>query len=254
MPGTRSNCSSDKLENVKNEILHEFQVFRNKYEKDINELKSSLEDLKSQNTTLKNKIKDKDNIIVDLEKAVAEHQQYTRRNNIEIVGIPETVTQESLEEKVIQLAGALNVPLKSSDIEACHRLFKSKKSKNPQQPKVTIVRFVNRKHAELLHRKKKNFKKVSLTDIGLSKHKIYINNNLCPFYSIIMGKASQLFREKKIFKYWSYNGVVNIMESDGQRPRKILHVLDIDHLFDDHLESANDEFSSESVADFSSAL
>ena len=82
----------------------------------------------------------------------------------------------------------------------------------------------------------------------------YLNTKSILIITCVHTIVSQLFREKKIFKYWSYNGVVNIMESDGQRPRKILHVLDIDHLFDDHLESANDEFSSESVADFSSAL
>ena len=211
MHGTRSRSTtensnpSDKLEIVKNKILSEFQNFRDEYVKDITELKSSLEELKAQNITLKKKVKslqhdvdEKENIIIELEKAVAEHQQYTRRNNVEIAGIPDSTTQELLEDKVIQLAGSIDIKLQSSDIEACHRL---KKSKNPNMPQVTIVRFINRKHAELLHRNKKKLTKKSLTNIGLGKHKIYIINNLCPYYKVIMGKASQLYKEKKIFKY-----------------------------------------------------
>ena len=151
---------------------------------------------------------------------------------------------------LLLLAGSIDIKLQSSDIEACHRL---KKSKNPNMPQVTIVRFINRKHAELLHRNKKKLTKKSLTNIGLGKHKIYIINNLCPYYKVIMGKASQLYKEKKIFKYWAYNGIVNIVEREGQRPRRILHSLDIDHLFDDPV-SATDEFSSESAINFSPAL
>ena len=168
-------------------------------------------------------------MVIDLEKAVAEQQQYTRRNNIEVVGIPDSINQDLLEEKIIQLAGTMSVTIQSSDIEACHRL---KKKRNSNGPDTTIVRFVNRKHAEKIHRSKKNLTKESLTEIGLGKHKIYINNNLCPSYKILMGKASQLFKDKKIFKYWSYNGIINILEKEGQRPRKILHLLDLDQLFD----------------------
>ena len=61
-----------------------------------------------------------------------------------------------------------------------------------------------------------------------------------------MGKASQLYKERKILKYWSYNGIVNIIEREGQDPKKILHMQNIDHFFDD--------FSSESAIDFSWAL
>ena len=194
-------CSSEKLEIIKNEILLEFQKFRDKYEEDISELKSTLSELTSQNVTLKKKIKalqavvdDEDDIITDLEKTVAEHQQYTRRNNIEIVGIPDSVTQDSLEQKIIELAGAVKIPLENRDIEACHRL---KKKRNAKGPRITIVRFVNRKHAEQMHCNKKNLTKKVLKEIGLDEHKIYINNNLCPYYRTLMGKASELYKERK---------------------------------------------------------
>ena len=65
--------------------------------------------------------------------------QYNRRNNLEIQGIPSTVGDEILEDKVIEIFECLNTLLAKSDIEDCHRLGKS-------NPKNVIVRFVNRKH------------------------------------------------------------------------------------------------------------
>ena len=50
--------------------------------------------------------------------------QYNKRNNVEIQGIPSTVGDEVLEDKVIEIFECLNIPLAKSDID-CHRLGKS---------------------------------------------------------------------------------------------------------------------------------
>ena len=62
----------------------------------------------------------------------------TRRNDIEIQGIPATVKDEHLENKVIDIFRCLKINIDPSDIEDCHRLGNS-------TPKNTIDRFVNRK-------------------------------------------------------------------------------------------------------------
>ena len=68
-------------------------------------------------------------------------EQYERRNNLETTGIPDDVSDENLEEKAIQVLSEIQVNVSSSDIEACHRIGKSKNSS-----KKTIVQFINRKH------------------------------------------------------------------------------------------------------------
>ena len=62
-----------------------------------------------------------------LEKTLAESEkyfnkldQYNRRNNFEIQGIPSTVGDEVLEDKVIEIFECLNIPLAKSDIEDYH--------------------------------------------------------------------------------------------------------------------------------------
>ena len=67
-------------------------------------------------------------------------EQYGRRNNIEITGIPDTVQDNELENKVIGIFDAIGVEANSADFEDFHRVGKSKNNS-----KKVIARFVNRK-------------------------------------------------------------------------------------------------------------
>ena len=69
-------------------------------------------------------------------------QQYSRRENIEIIGFPDTVKQENLEETVITIL-KININVTPYNIVACHRL---RKKKNAAAANV-ILRFLNRKNA-----------------------------------------------------------------------------------------------------------
>ena len=119
----------------------------------------------------------------DLERDVGELQQYIRRNNIEICGIPDDVDNSTLEDTVIKIAKAVDIRLQKSDIEACHRLFRKK---NQPGPKKTIVRFTNRKNCELLLRSNKRFANTATQEKAGMNNRIYINSNLCSYYKFLM--------------------------------------------------------------------
>ena len=70
-------------------------------------------------------------------------QQYSRRENIEIIGVPDSITLVNLEKTVIEVLHKIDIDVTSYDIAACHRL---KKKKNATSANV-IVRFINRKKA-----------------------------------------------------------------------------------------------------------
>ena len=131
----------------------------------FNELKSDILAIKDtvikrlldDNLRLKNRVK-------DLETEVYKGQQYNRRNNIEINGIPDSITNESLENKVIEALAIIDVKVTESDIEACHRL-PSKTS-----PRPTIIKFVNRKNCEKILRNKKSWLHVT------QKHWVLLQN------------------------------------------------------------------------------
>ena len=72
--------------------------------------------------------------------------QYSRRNNVVIQDIPQSVKSKDLEDMVINVLDKVNFIVTKNDIEACHLLGDSRK---------TIVRFVNRKYSfEALKNKK----------------------------------------------------------------------------------------------------
>ena len=100
--------------------------------------------------------------------------QYNRKNNLEIQGIPSTVDDEVLEDKVIEIFKCLKIPLAKSDTEDCHRLGKS-------NPKNTIVRYVNRKKCYAALSKKLDMRHIDKVKHGFPEANLFVNENLTPY-------------------------------------------------------------------------
>ena len=84
-------------------------------------------------------------------------QQYSRRNNIELAGIPNSIKDNVLEETIINICKEHGIDISPMDIEACHKLPLSNAHTNkvPNQCKRVIVKFVSRKLPECLLQIKK---------------------------------------------------------------------------------------------------
>ena len=132
-----------------------------------------LEMQKEKNTLKKQviSIADITNRVIELERSHALYLQYSRRNCIEITGIPETVEQRKLEEEVIKIYNEADVKvhgkkLDHMDMEARHRIGKKNK---------VIVRFVNRKFA-----RQGLYNGAKLKEKRIYGNPVYINDSLCP--------------------------------------------------------------------------
>ena len=135
------------------------------------ELQSENADLKKLQTLIINQ----NERLERLEKSYYSNLQYQRRGTIEISGIPLTVSQENLEQEVINIYKAADALvdgklLEKSQIQACHRVGKSG---------VTICKFVNRKYAVQGLYNERNLKDKNLYGVG---SKIYINASFCKEY------------------------------------------------------------------------
>ena len=99
--------------------------------------------------------------------------QYGRRNKLVLSGIPESVSEDVLEESVISVLVHIDFSTERQDIEACDRFGKPDRDKSQK----TNARFVNKK---LL------FNKEKISSSNCSKHnfmqnsKIFANENLTP--------------------------------------------------------------------------
>ena len=159
--------------------------------------------LLDQNNILNDRIKEIECVNVDLcKKSISlerEHRkldQYTRRNNIEISSISEDIKNDVLEDTVVKILDKIGVKCDPSVIEACHRLPQNRRTKVSN----TVVRFVNRKTAEKSLIFRKNLKSINLsdTDKSFTESKVYVNDNLCPYYKGIYGKCRSLYKAGRI--------------------------------------------------------
>lgn len=140
--------------------------------------------------------------------------------------------QHELEKKVIDIAKELDVKITEDEIEACHRINKGKNAK-PNTPRNVIIRFVNRKKCENLLSKKKCVSSIDTKKLGLGGNRIYINNNLCPYYRFIWGQIKNLHSHGIINRFWTFNGVVNYSLTENSAGTKVLHMNDLKSKFPD---------------------
>ena len=59
--------------------------------------------------------------VTELEKSQSKAEQYSRRNNVEISGIPHEILDNNLEDKVIDICKDAGIEIGHMDIEGCHQ-------------------------------------------------------------------------------------------------------------------------------------
>ena len=83
---------------------------------DIKEIRNIIiERLLEENKLLKAKVQSLEDRITMIEKDTHASNQYSRRNNVEICGIPDTVKVEELEDKVIKILHSIDVNITDND-------------------------------------------------------------------------------------------------------------------------------------------
>ena len=105
-----------------------------------------IKDLQVENQRLRMKVNNLENKVMSLEINGNHLEQYGIRNNLDITGIPDDVSEENLEEKVIQVLSEIKVNVSSSDIEACHRIGKSKNLSKKKQLYDLLIGNTSKKH------------------------------------------------------------------------------------------------------------
>ena len=119
----------------------------------LNQVTAANEKITSELVIVKNVNVNLENQIVNLEKLKAKAEQYNWRNNVEISEISNEIPDDDLENHIIEICKNSNIVINPADIEGCHRLPLGRNSTTDN--KRVIVKFVNRKHSELMLRSKK---------------------------------------------------------------------------------------------------
>ena len=135
---------------------------------------SIIEALREKNSLLHQKIEKLESRISVLETDLNKQDQYNRCNILDIQQISDSVPDDQLEEKVIEIFSQINVKINALDAEGCHGMGRRRKCKSK---KTTIVRFLEKKLSlnRKLYREKLGFQ---------SDARIFVSENLTPYTSI----------------------------------------------------------------------
>ena len=170
-----------------------------------------------------------------LERKCAANEQYSRRECLEICGIPDNISNNDLEDTVLNIFNETGVRINSRDVEACHRL----NSKN--KPKKVIIKLSKRKDVARVMKNKTKLKNINSDTFGLpSGCKIYINESLCKYYKYLWMKCKRLQIRNCIQSFWVTNGSIRIKHQNDE-VTSVTHIADLEKYFTEEDLRDNDE-------------
>ena len=165
-----------------------------------------------------------DGQIILLETKLDDLEQYTRKFNLEIWGIPEDKDKD-LEDTIIKLSKCLNVDLRVKDIDIIHR-FK----KGNMTPKAIIVHFSNYYSKDEMYHSRWKLRNANVSSIFCAE-KIYINENLTALRAGLFKKVRDQKCLHQEWKIWTVDGNMFIKPSPSSRTYKINSLDDLSSLY-----------------------
>ena len=167
--------------------------------------------------------------IITLERSSYRQAQYSRRDSVEIVGLPDSIKDHtSLEKKVVEVFNHAGVKVTERDFHAIHRLKKNS---------VIIAKCVNRRDATAILRAKRKLRdtdEATKKKLGVSG-KIYVNESLCPEYRRLFGICNALYKKKLLSSSYTINGKILVVKEGEEEKMNIGHICDLEAMFDEEV-------------------
>lgn len=228
---------SEEFNEKFNALIEDVKVIKQSVNK-IDELVDGYSSLQKENESLRKRIEVLEDEKGKIKKRLSESEQYSRRENIIITGVPRE-QKENLRKLVNQIAEMLNVRLFEYDICTTHRL--SNKGDTP----AIIVRMNNRDKKNAMIKAGRR-RELSTRDLGWkTDERIFISDHLTKETGELLLAAKEKLRNTGLVKFvWPSEGQVLIRENENAR---ITRIEDLNHLEEiaEMLQREYDEQSSE---------
>ena len=206
----------------------------------LSNLETNCDSVKNENRHLKAEVLRLSGILERHSTELNEIEQYSRRECVEISGLPVEV-EENTTDLAIKVASLMDLDLDERDISVSHRLSQRRTSDGATSrevdhalrfPKV-IVKFVRRETKELFYQGRKCLKNKNTRDIGLSRisdNKIYVSESLSPRNRELF-KDSLKFKRDYHFNYiWTQTGRIFLRKDRYSPPRLVTSKRDLHDL------------------------
>ena len=225
-----------------NKFAKEIAALRNLIQEqkiELDGLKTSMRKTEKKNNALENelfaarsKIEEQEEEIAELYQLQDNLEQYTRKQSLEICGIP-AGTYASTDDAVLKIANAINVTMSAEDINISHKV----KSNGVG---AILVKFHSHKAKSRLYKARTKLKNLRLTDIftdvstatrvAAGTGRIFINKNLTSYRKDLLRKANDKRRDGLIISAWSSDGKIFVKTSPEGVPVRIYAKEDLENL------------------------
>lgn len=192
-------------------------------EKSVEFMSDALDAAKAENSSLVGKNHELIAKNEALERKVAQLEQYSRANNLEIRGVP--VTKDEDCHGILDLLGKeIECPLRKEDIDTAHRV----PTRKPNEMNI-VVRFCSRdKRSEFLAKARKTRPTTTCLGFPVTQQKpVYVNEHLTVENKLLFSKALALKRQYNWLYLWTENGVIKARKSTVGRVFRIIRENDL---------------------------
>lgn len=190
----------------------------------MSELKKTQEEnckLRQENLQLRNTVN-------SLEVRVRNVEQHSRRQNIEIDGVPET-QGEDVSTILRDVAKSIGLEMKPEKVVAAHRVPTFNKKRAPP----IIVRFATYEARDVWIAAFKNVRPLTANKINpnfSSSHKVFINEHLSPENKQLLSKTKEVAKAKQYKYVWSREGKIFVRKVDGEKCKRVDSLCDLEKL------------------------
>lgn len=218
-----NNLSSIKEEFIefKKSIIYISDQYDNMI-KELQKTNTETKNLQKQVEQLLENNNEKDKQIKNMEEQIGNLQQYTRNQNLEIFGVPET-HDENCKDIVFKIARELQVDLKCEEIDVSHRIRSAKPNTTPS----IVARITTRTKRDLLIQKKalvNTNRNIPGLEIG---EKIYISEHLTPQNKALLRATKIRAREYNYKFVWFKNSKILVRKSENTAVIRIFNESDV---------------------------
>ncbi|XP_028409265.1 uncharacterized protein LOC114531859 [Dendronephthya gigantea] len=212
--------------------------------KRIDDLDEKYKSVIDENKCLKAEVLRLSQMMSKQEEDINNLQQYTRRDCVEIAGLPRQMGEKT-NDLVIKVGLLMGLSLDESDISTSHRLpqptnrnesyaarLRPRDGANINPPKI-IVKFVRRETKEAFYYGRKLLADKSAQDIGLgrlSNGRIYISESLSPKNKDLFGKCLKFKRDHGFKFIWTHSGRIYLRKDKDSPAHIISKVQDLENV------------------------
>ena len=185
---------------TKDEVIALTLEYQAKFDNTLSNINSELSQLRYDFKKIESELSVSKNVssklherVVALERQCWGNNQYSRRECLEITGVPDSISDDDMEETTIKIFDKLNVAIDPSNIEDYHWL-------KSNGPKKVIIKSARHKYANLIRKNKIKLKGMNLCLIGIN-NPAFMSDSLCSYHKMLWRKCKKVWSSKYIHAF-----------------------------------------------------